>query len=100
MSDGLVSGSQSAAIAADPTIAIHPTASQNIRRPRRAGVAATGSTSTSSAAMADPRIENAIEHVDNEIHQYERRCDEQHDPLHDHKVAGVDRADQQPADPR
>src|SRR5271169_5252594 len=100
MSDGLVSGSQSAAIAADTTMPIQVTVSHNTRRPRRAEVTATRSTSTSSAAMADSRIEDAIEDVDNEIDQHERRCDEQHHALHDHKVASVDRADQQPADPR
>src|SRR6516225_9051740 len=97
MSDGLASGNQSAAIAAATTIAIHAIASQNTRRPRRAGVAAICSTSTSSAAIANPRVEDTIENVDDEIDQHKPGCDEQHNALQDHKITGVDRADQQAA---
>src|SRR5690348_1124618 len=104
MSVGDGSGSRSANSATAKTSSIQPAAAQNTgpsRRPRRAGAAAPlSSRLRSSVAMADPRIKNSVEHVDNKIHDDEARGDQQHHALHDDEIAGVDRADNQPADPR
>src|SRR5438552_1307963 len=101
MSVGLAIGSTPASAAASPISTIQLTAqtkSSPSPRPRRTGETAAVSTPISSTAMADPRIEHGVEHVDDEIHDDEARRDEQHDALHDDEVAGVDGADQQAAD--
>src|ERR1044072_2235257 len=91
-------------MAARPISTIQATAKMNsapMGRWRRTGSAlATSSRSSSSTAMADPRIEHGVEQVDDEVHQYEARGHEQHDALQDDEVAGVDGADQEPADAR
>src|SRR4029450_8584674 len=87
-------------MAARPISTIQATAKMNsapTRRWRRTGEATTVS-SSSSTAMADPRIEHGVEHVDDEVHHHEARGHEQHHALQDDEVAGVDGADQQPAD--
>src|SRR5262249_7655068 len=102
MSVGLGSGSRSANNATAKTRSIQPAAAQNTgpsRRLRRAGAVATPSSrASSSVAMTDPRVENGVEHVDNEIHDDEARGDQQHNALHDDEIAGIDRANDQPAD--
>src|SRR5215831_70459 len=104
MSIGLGSGSTGARIATARTSAIQPIAAQNSGpsdRLRRAGAAATSSLmASSSVAMAYPGIEDGIEHVDDEIHHHKTRGHQQHHALQDDEVAGIDRADQKPADPR
>src|SRR4051812_7282114 len=104
MSVGLGSGSTSARIATANTNIIQPIAIQNSgpsRRPRRAGKAVTSSLMVSSSvAMADPGIENGVQQVDNEIYQHEAGGHQQHHALQDDEVAGVDRADQKPANSR
>src|SRR6266702_6276608 len=104
MSVGLGSGSTSADIATANAKIIQPIAIQNSRpsrRPRRAGACPTPSSMlSSSVAMTDPRIESGVEHIDDEVDQHEARTDQQHHALQDDEIAGVDRADQQPADTR
>src|SRR5258707_596682 len=81
--------------------AIQQTAIQNklpSRRVRLTGLTIAVSMPISSTAMADPRIEHGIEHVDDEIHQHEAAGHEQHDTLQDDQVAGVDCADQESAE--
>src|SRR6478736_168353 len=105
MSVGLGIGSRPAKMAPSATRAIQITEAMN-RPPmsrRRTGATADVSTPTSSAApsrtaMADPGIEDGVEHVDDEVHDHEADGDEQHHALQDDEVAGIDRADQQPAD--
>src|SRR5438477_12727639 len=103
MSVGLSIGSTLANTAPANTTQIQTTAHQNRvlrRRPRRTGVSTGVSMLMSSAAMTNPRIEHGVEHVDDKIHDDETGGHEQHDALQDDQVAGVDRADQQPANPR
>src|ERR1700682_1628218 len=104
MSVGLGSGSRSASPAAAKTKIIQTMAAQNSgpnRRVRLTGLTATSVPMlSSSVAMSDPGIEDGVEQVDNEVHQYEAAGDEQHHPLQDDEVAGVDCADKKPADPR
>src|SRR5476649_2807939 len=85
MSVGLCSGSRSAKIAAAPISTIHAAAQMNRTPKRRFPL---------SAAMADPRVEYGVEHVDDEVHDHEAHGHEKHDALQDDEVAGVDRADQ------
>src|SRR4051794_7693581 len=103
MSVGLGSGRMSASTATANTSTIQPIAIQNSTpspRGRRAGAAARSSCMTSSSvAMTNPRIENGIQQVDDEVHHHETHGDQQHRPLQDDQIAGVDRADQKPADP-
>src|SRR5689334_16285422 len=102
MSVGPCASSRSAKIAATPMNAIHVIAIQNsvpTRRLRLIGLTATVSMPRSSVAMTDPRIEHGIEQVDDEIHDDEAPGHEQHHALQDDQVAGVDRADQQTAEP-
>src|SRR3954470_15204381 len=103
MSSGPCVNHRSAKIAAMTISAIQPAASQN-RLPRRrlrlTGLTAMVSMPRSSVAMADPRIEHGVEHVDDEIHEHEAGGDEQHHALQDDEIAGIERADQKPADPR
>src|SRR5579883_567571 len=102
MSVGLGSGSNGARIAAARMKINQPMAAQNNSprlRVRRLGLAIMPSAiSSSSVAMADPRIEHGVEHVDNEIDQHIARGHAQHDALQDNEIAGVDRAEQQAAD--
>src|ERR1700674_5048114 len=101
ISVGLEIGRKFANVAARTTTAIQAAAAQNkLVRRRRGATAASSSASSvaSNAAMADPRVEHGIEHVDREIQQHEAHGDEQHDPLQDDEVARIDGADQQPAD--
>src|SRR5229473_8153531 len=101
MSVGLWIGSMPASAAASPISTIQATAARNsapTRRRWRAGETSAGSPSISSTAMADPRIEHGVEHVDDEVHRHEANGDEQDHALQDDEVAGVDRADQQAAD--
>src|SRR5512147_1477939 len=104
MSVGLGSGNKGASAAAARMKTVQPTAAQNSgpsRRVRSAGPAATcSSMPSSSVAMANPGIEHGVEHIDDEIHHDEAAGDEQHHALQDDEIAGVDRADQKPADPR
>src|SRR5262245_61878371 len=98
MSVGLGMGSTSAKTAASPISAIQPTAQRNstpTRRRLRTGETSAVSRSISSTAMADPRIEHGVEHVDDEVDDHEAGGDEQHDALQDDEVAGIDGADQQ-----
>src|SRR5713226_1637139 len=99
ISVGLGIGRRFANMAARTTTAIQAAAAQNmlLRRRRRRGATA-ASSAASSAAMADPRVEHGIEHVDREIQQHEADGDEQHHALQDDEVARIDGADQQPAD--
>src|SRR6266536_2322207 len=96
---GLGIGKKSADAAATTTTQIQAAAAQNtrLRRRRRRGATAT-STAVSSTAMANPRVEHGVKHVDREIEQHEADGDEQHHALQDDEVARIDRADQQPAD--
>src|SRR3954471_12843552 len=97
ISSGLCASHRSAKIQAITISAIQPAASQNRapgRRLRPTGLTAMVSMPRSSVAMADPRIEHGIEHVDDEIHEHETRGDEQHDALQDDEIAGIERADQ------
>src|SRR5215813_2166312 len=52
------------------------------------------------AAMPNPRIEDAVEHVHDEVDQDEGDRDEGDDALNHDQVAGVDRLDQQAPDAR
>src|SRR5437868_14104429 len=102
MSMGPCASSTSAKIAARPMNAIHVIAIQNsvpARRLRLIGLTVMVSRPSSSVAMTDPRIEHGVEHVDDEIHDDEAGGDEQHHALQNDQVAGVDRADQQTAEP-
>src|SRR6266702_2541593 len=82
MSVGLASGSTSANIATANTKIIQPIAIQNSgpsRRPRRIGASATSlSMLSSSVAMADPWIEDGVEHIDDEVHHHEACPHQQH----------------------
>src|SRR6185437_732513 len=102
MSVGLGSGSTPASAAAASTSRVQPAAIQNSvpsRRVRLTGLTTMASSiSSSSVAMADPGIENGVEQIDHEIHQHVAASHEQHHALQDDEVAGVDRAQQQPAD--
>src|SRR5260370_37955867 len=104
MSVGLGSGSRLASAAAAKTKVIQAIAAQNSgprRRVRLTGMTAASSPMlSSSVAMTDPGIEAGVEYVDDKIHQHEAGGDQQHHALQDDQVAGVDCADQQPADPR
>src|SRR5437016_4150658 len=98
MSVGLGSGRMSARIATAKTSAIQPIAIQNSAPSRRGGRVAAAATSSciasSSVAMANPRIENGIEQIDDEVHHHEARGDQQHRALQDDQIARVDRADE------
>src|ERR1043166_4487904 len=104
MSVGLGSGSMGARIATANIKIIQPIAIQNSspnRRPRFAGCAATPSSMVSSSvAMTNPGIEDGVEQIDDEVHDHEAGGNDQHHPLQDDEIAGIDRANQQPADPR
>src|SRR5258708_3510310 len=104
MSVGLGSGKTPASAAAARMKTVQPTAAQNSGPSRRVRPAvlttSPSSMPSSSVAMADPRIENGIEHVDDEIHHHEAAGHEQHHALQNDEIAGVDGADQKPADPR
>src|SRR5438105_2167240 len=102
MSVGLSTGSTPARIAAANTKLTQPTAHQNrvpSRRLRLAGASTGVSMLMSSAAMANPRVEHRVEHVDDEIHDDEAGGHEKHDALQNDEVTGVDRADEEAADP-
>src|SRR5882757_3626821 len=103
MSSGLWVSTMPARIEASTTNVIQLAASQNrlpSRRVRLTGLTIAVSMPISSTAIADPGIEYGIEHIDDEVHQYETAGDEQHHTLQDNQVARVKRADQQPAEPR
>src|SRR6266404_9403610 len=104
ISVGLGNGSTSANIATANTKVIQPIAIQNSmpsRRPRGAVTAVTSSSSeSSSVAMTNPGVEDGVEQVDDEVDHHEAHGDQQHHALQDDEVAGTDRADQEPADPR
>src|SRR3954469_12504003 len=96
MSVGLGNGRRSGKIATANTKIPQPIAIQNNRPSRRlrcAGAAATPSSRlSSSVAMADPRIEHGVEHIDDEVHQYDPRAHQQHHALEDDEVARGDGA--------
>src|SRR5262245_55484376 len=123
---GSLSGSQWAPKAHTATTTSHPTASQNAtprwrRRPRAQrglpgvepiaggsrssdGSSSTPSPTTRSAAsssgcsaMADPRVEQHVQEVDDDVDHDEGDGDDQRAALHHHQVALEDRVDQQPA---
>src|SRR5262245_34147313 len=107
MSVGLGSGRRSAAPAAMTIKPIQASASQNSQPTAGtpAHASATRARSVLGAAislrrMTDPGIEDGVEHVDQEIDDHEARSHEQHDALQDHKIARVDRGEQEPADAR
>src|ERR1700694_3552448 len=104
MSVGLGSGNRFASAAAATTKIIQMIAAQNngpSRRVRLTGLTTTSpSMLSSSVAMADPGVENGVEHVDDKVHDHETRGDHQHHALQDDQVARVDCADKKPADPR
>src|SRR5712692_10566059 len=50
--------------------------------------------------MADPRVEIAVEHVDQEVADEIERAEHEHSRLHDRIVAGGDGFQDQPAQPR
>src|SRR5688572_2449149 len=97
-------GSTPAKIASANTRTIQPIAAQNSmpkRRPLRAGAeTASSARSSSSVAMADPGIEDGVEHIDDEVHNDEAAADQQHHALQNDEIAGEDGTDQQSADPR
>src|SRR5260370_40944245 len=98
MSVGLWIGSMPASAAASPISTIQATAARNsapTRRRWRAGETSAGSPSISSTAMADPRIEHGVEHVDDEVHRHEANGDEQDNAPQDDEVPGANRADPQ-----
>src|SRR3979411_1107736 len=101
MSVGL-KGNRPASAAAAKTKIIQAIAAQNSgpnRRGRGTGLAAISSSMlSSSVAMTDPRIEDGVEHVHNEVHQHVATGNEQYHTLQDNEVAGKDGAQQQPAD--
>src|SRR5258708_15578154 len=103
MSVGL-KGNRPARAAAAKTRLIQAIAAQNSGPSRRvrliARTATFSSMPISSVAMTDPGIEDGVEHVDNEVHHHEACGDQQHHTLQDDQVAGIDRADKKPADPR
>src|SRR2546430_2539658 len=82
ISVGLWIGRKFASAAAVTMSAIQAAAAQKVlvARGRRRGRTGTSMTA-SSAAMANPRVEHRIEHVDGEIEQHEADGDEQHDAL-------------------
>src|SRR6185369_110140 len=104
MSVGLGSGSTGARIATANMKIIQPIAIQNSspnRRPRFAGCAVTPSSIVSSSvAMTNPGVEDGVEQIHNEVHDHETGGNDQHHTLQDDEVAGINRADQEPADPR
>src|SRR6185437_13324842 len=82
---GLWIGSTSAKMASSRTNTIQPAASTKptpIRR-RRTGATTGSGSAISSASMPDPRIEQRVQHVDDEIDDDEAGRDEQHDALQD-----------------
>src|SRR5499426_2724950 len=103
MSVGLGNGNRSAKAAARTMAAIQPTASQNSRpnfdnRDKTSTVAAPAISALT--RMSNPGIEHGVEEIDKEIDDHKARRHEQHHALQDHKVAGVDGPQQQPADAR
>src|SRR5215475_5650779 len=101
MSVGLGMGSAPAKMAPSPITTIQAMATRNSapnRRCLRTGETSAVSPSISSTAMANPRIEHGVEHVDDEVHDHEAGRDEQHDALQDDEIAGIDRSHQQAAD--
>src|SRR5262245_5135574 len=103
MSVGLGNGSRSARAAATTMAAIQPAASQNSKpnfdnrasRSTEAGPAISALT-----RMSNPGIEHGVGEIDKEVDDHKARRHEQHHALQDHKVAGIDGPEQQPADAR
>src|SRR5689334_10806125 len=98
MSVGDGSGSRSANSETAKTSSIQLAAAQNTgpsRRFRVGGAATPSSRPSSSVAMADPRVQNGVKHVDNEVHDDEARGHQQHHALHDDQIASIDRANDQ-----
>src|ERR1700733_8094301 len=104
MSVGLGNGNRPASAEAAKTKTIQTIAVQNSgpsRRVRLIGPTATAwSMPSSSVAMTNPGIEHGIQQVDDEIDQHEAGGDQQHHTLQNDQIAGIDRADQKPADSR
>src|SRR5262245_16332491 len=71
-----------------------------VQRPPRARGRAGAAISTPLTAIAHARIEDAVEHVDQQIAQDHDHRDEHHEVLHDRIVAPEYRLDQEPRDPR
>src|SRR2546425_9633301 len=88
---GSCGASTGAAAATTNSAPTNASASSAIHGRRRRGVSSTGT---------ETGIEDAIEHVDQEVDDDERRGGQEHRALHDRIVAVVDRLDRQPADPR
>src|SRR5690606_23952755 len=53
---------------------------------------------TGTSAIADPRVDGGVEHVDDQVDEHELDGEHQQQPLDHGVVAGVDRLDQQPAE--
>src|SRR5215213_10456846 len=104
MSVGLGSGNAPAKAARRRMNMVQTAAAQNSgpnRRARLTGVIATSSLMlSSSVAMTYPWVKHRVEHVDNEVHQHETTGDEQHHPLENNEVPGVDCPDEQPTEAR
>src|SRR5258708_34066857 len=101
---GLGNGNTPTSPAAANMRMIQAIAAQNSgpsRRVRLTGLTATSwSMPSSSVAMADPRVEDGVEHVDNEVHDHEACGDQQHHALQDDQGTGIARADKKPGDSR
>src|SRR6266446_7119534 len=104
MSVGLGNGNTPTSPAAANTRMIQAIAAQNSGPSRRVRLTELTATSSSmlrsSVAITDPGVEDGVEHVDNEVHDHEACSDQQHHALQDDQVAGIDRADEKPADAR
>src|SRR4029450_7938876 len=68
--------------------------------PARARARAGTAISTRLTAIAHPRVENAVEHVDEQIAEDDDDGDEHDEVLHDRIVAPENRLDQEARDPR
>src|SRR5262245_57588618 len=71
-----------------------------IHGPGRGRAPAATAISARLTAIADARIENAVEHVDEQVAEDHDHGDEHHEVLHDGIVAPEDRLDQEARDPR
>src|SRR5512144_3377229 len=56
-----------------------------------------GERETSGSAIADARVEDAVENVHRRVHRDDHRGHEEHDALHHRQVAGADGGQGEPA---
>src|SRR5581483_461079 len=101
---GLFSGRTAANAAPNATRAIHAAGAQNdspsARRRPAVGREASGAGAPDAGAtvarsgMAHPRVEHAVEDVDEEVGQHVGDGDHEHEPLHDDVLAAADGVDQ------